>query len=69
MILDLIMIGLLGYQIWMPAVDNGKYMFQMDRDGNIVRMNTQDGTMERCSADLQCGKDTKPQGKELDYKY
>ena len=69
MILDLIMIGLLAWQIWMPAVDNAKYSFQIDRDGSIVRMNTQDGSMDRCSADLRCEAVVKPQDKELDYKY
>lgn len=68
MIVDFIMIGLLWYQIWMPAVDNAKYTFQIDRDGTIVRMNTQDGTMDRCTPDLVCGpvENRKP---ELDYKY
>lgn len=64
-LLTLTMVVLMGYQVWMPAVDNGKYMFQIDRDNNIVRMNTQDGTMDRCTADLKCG----DQPKELDYKY
>jgi len=40
MIVDLIMIGLLGWQIVMPAVNNGQYMFQIDRDGTVIRMNT-----------------------------
>lgn len=69
MILDLIMIGLLAYQIWMPAVDNAKYTFQIDRDGTIVRMNTQDGKMERCTSDLQCADIANTANKELDYKY
>lgn len=68
MVLDLIMIGLLAWQIWMPAVDNAKYSFQIDRDGTIVRMNTQDGTMDRCTPDLRCG-ESKSETKELDYKY
>ena len=55
MIVEVIMTGLLAYQVWMPAVDNGKFM--MVHDGqNIIRMNTQDGTMERCSADFKCSK-------------
>ena len=69
MILDLIMIGLLGYQIWMPAVNNGMWMFQIDRDGTIIRMNTQTGEMERCDPNLQCSKPGSEQPKELDYKY
>lgn len=63
------MIGLLAWQIWMPAVDNAKYTFQIDRDGTIVRMNTQDGSMERCTADLQCGDSAKLTPQSLDYKY
>lgn len=68
MIFEALMTALLAWQIWMPAVDNGKYQFQIDRDGTIVRMNTQDGRMERCTPDLVCGpvENTKP---ELDYKY
>lgn len=64
-LLTLTMVVLMGYQVWMPAVDNGKYMFQIDRENNIVRMNTQDGTMDRCTPDLKCG----DRAKELDYKY
>lgn len=68
MIFEALITGLLAWQIWMPAVDNAKYTFQIDRDGTIVRMNTQDGTMDRCTADLVCGpaENKKP---ELDYKY
>lgn len=69
MILDLIMIGLLGYQIWMPATNNGMYMFQIDRDGTVIRMNTQTGEMERCDQNLQCAKSLPEPTKELDYKY
>ena len=69
MIVDLIMIGLLAWQIWMPAVNNGQYMFQIDRDGTVIRMNTQTGEMERCTADLNCAKDDNSPTKELDYKY
>ena len=68
MILDLVVVALLAWQIWMPSVDNAKYSFQIDRDGTIVRMNTQNGVMERCTSDLACGpiENRKP---ELDYKY
>ena len=69
MIVDLIMIGLLGWQIVMPAVNNGMWMFQIDRDGTVIRMNTQTGDMERCTPDLQCGSDKSQPAKELDYKY
>ena len=69
MIVDLIMIGLLGWQIWMPAVNNGMWMFQIDRDGTVIRMNTQTGEMERCDQNLHCAKPGAEQPKELDYKY
>jgi len=69
MIVDLIMIGLLGYQIWMPAVNNGMWLFQIDRDGTVIRMNTQTGGMERCTQDFKCAKDDPAPAKELDYKY
>ena len=54
MIFEALMTGLLAWQIWMPAVDNGKFMFQVDRDGTIIRMNTQDGSLERCTSDFSC---------------
>lgn len=37
----------------MPDVKNGKYQIVYDGE-NIVRMNTQDGTMERCDKNLKC---------------
>lgn len=69
MIVDLIMIGLLGWQIVMPAVNNGQYMFQIDRDGTVIRMNTQTGEMERCTPDLRCDSNKIQPAKELEYKY
>lgn len=68
MIFEALMTALLAYQVMMPQVNNAKYTFQIDRDGTIVRMNTQDGQMERCTPDLVCGpmEKIKP---ELDYKY
>lgn len=56
-LLTLTMVLLTGYQIVMPAVDNAKYTFQVEASGTIIRMNTQDGTMERCTQDLQCPSD------------
>ena len=44
---------LLGYQVTMPAVDNAKYTFTVHQD-QIVRMNTQNGSFERCDTDLKC---------------
>lgn len=69
MVFEALMTALLAWQIFMPATNNGMYMFQIDRDGTIIRMNTQDGKMERCTPDLKCEEPPKDQVKELDYKY
>lgn len=45
----------MAYQTMMPAVENGKYQIVYDGD-SIVRMNTQNGTMERCDKNLKCVK-------------
>lgn len=52
--LTLIMTMLLGYQVMMPQVNNAKYTFNIDPDGNIIRMNTQNGSMEKCDKNLVC---------------
>ena len=52
--LTLIMTLLLGYQVMMPQVNNAKYTFNIDNEGNIIRMNTQNGVMERCDKNLVC---------------
>jgi hypothetical protein len=46
---------LLGYQVTMPAVDNAKYTFTSHQD-TIVRMNTQNGSIEKCDANFKCEK-------------
>lgn len=51
--LTALMCALLGYQVSMPAVDNAKYTFTVHND-QIIRMNTQNGSFERCNADLKC---------------
>jgi hypothetical protein len=51
--LSTMMVALLGYQVTMPANDNAKYMFA-PHNGQIIRMNTQDGSMEVCNQHLQC---------------
>lgn len=56
---DIIMIMLLGYQIVMPNTSNGKYSFHIDKDGSIIRMNTQDGTMVKCDKELKCPQEEK----------
>jgi len=52
-ILTALMCALLGYQVTMPAVDNAKYTFTV-YNGDIVRMNTQNGSFEVCDRELQC---------------
>mgnify|MGYP003333807238 CR=1 FL=1 len=54
-LLTAVMTALLGYQIMMPQVDNAKYTFTV-HEGQIIRMNTQNGKMEKCK-DLVCGED------------
>lgn len=51
--LTALMVLLLGYQVTMPAVDNAKYTFVV-HNGQIIRMNTQNGSFERCDQDLKC---------------
>ena len=53
--LTALMCVLLGYQVSMPSVDNAKYTFTSHQD-TIIRMNTQNGTMEKCDMDLKCEK-------------
>jgi len=51
--LTALMCLLLGYQVSMPAVDNAKYTFTVHKD-QIVRMNTQNGSFEKCDDQLKC---------------
>jgi hypothetical protein len=51
--LTALMCALLTYQVTMPAVDNAKYTFTV-HNNQIVRMNTQNGTFERCDENLKC---------------
>ena len=51
--LTALMCILLGYQVTMPAIDNAKYTFTV-HDNQIVRMNTQNGSFERCDEYLKC---------------
>lgn len=70
-IIDVLVAALLGYQVAMPAVDNGRYMFLFDPiDQSIVRMDTRDGSMVRCPREtLQCPEEPKSEEhkKEIDY--
>jgi hypothetical protein len=58
--LTALMCALLTYQVTMPAVDNAKYTFTV-YEGQIVRMNTQNGTFEKCNESLDCQKVEKKQ--------
>ena len=51
--LTALMCILLGYQVTMPAIDNAKYTFTVHKD-QIVRMNTQNGSFEKCDEHLKC---------------
>lgn len=52
-ILTALMVILLGYQVSMPAVNNAKYSITA-YEGQLIKMNTQDGTFEVCDKDLKC---------------
>lgn len=45
--LTVLMVGLMGYQVTMPQVDNAKFSYTV-HEGKIIRFNTQDGSMEKC---------------------
>lgn len=51
--LTALMCALLTYQVSMPAVDNAKYTVTV-HNGQIIRMNTQNGTFERCDEHFKC---------------
>ena len=55
-VLTALMAALLGWQVFMPQVDNAKYTFTV-HEGQIVRMNTQNGKMVKCTKDLVCEKE------------
>jgi len=50
-ILTAVLVGINVLQL--PAVDNSKYTIVV-QNGQIIRMNTREGTFERCDADLKC---------------
>lgn len=51
--LTALMVALLGYQVSMPSNDNGRYTFVV-HNGQIVRMDTQNGVFEQCDQHLKC---------------
>ena len=50
---NIIMCVLLYYQVTMPAVENAKYATTV-HNGQLLRMNTQNGKFEVCDKDLNC---------------
>jgi peroxiredoxin len=50
-ILTIVLVGLSAAQL--PAVDNSKYSMIV-QNGQVIRMNTREGTFERCDAELKC---------------
>ena len=50
-VLTVVLVGLSAAQL--PAVDNSKYTIVV-QNGQIVRMNTREGTFERCDVELKC---------------
>ena len=61
-IFDGLMALLLGWQVVMPAIDNGKFMMAYSPKGELVKMNTQTGVMVFCDATtLKCPDKTPPE--------
>ena len=54
-LITLITVFLLGYQVFMPAVDNAKYTVIV-YENKLLRMNTQNGEFEVCDKELKCEK-------------
>lgn len=53
--LTALMCALLAWQVSMPQIDNAKYTFTV-HNNQIIRMNTQDGSFEKCDEHLKCEK-------------
>jgi len=51
--LTVILVALTGYQFYHPSVESGAYTMAVYQD-QIVRMNTRDGSFERCDQNLKC---------------
>lgn len=61
-VLELLTVLLFGYQVAMPAIDNGKYLMTVSPKGDLIRMNTQDGSMVHCDlVTLVCEEPRKPE--------
>lgn len=61
-VLEILTVLLFGWQVAMPAIDNGKYLMVVSPKGELIRMNTQDGSMVHCDlATLVCDEPKKPE--------
>lgn len=63
-IFDGLMALLLGWQVVMPAIDNGKYMMAYSPKGELIRMQTQTGIMVKCDPDTLVCPDDEPKKEE-----
>lgn len=53
--LTLVTLGLLYYQVTMPANENGVYEFHIDpKDSSLVIMNTRNAKTWRCTREMVC---------------
>ena len=48
-----VLVVLTGYQFWHPSVESGAYTMAVYQN-QIVRMNTRNGSFERCDENLKC---------------
>ena len=49
----MVLVALTGYQFYHPSEESGAYTMAVYQD-QIVRMNTRDGSFERCDQNLKC---------------
>ena len=54
LLLFIIMVALLAQQTYSGLQLNAKYMFTVDVDSSVIVMNTQNGSMTRCTSDFVC---------------
>ncbi len=52
-ILTGVLVLLTGYQFYHPSVESGAYTLAVYQN-QIIRMNTRDGSFERCDENLKC---------------
>ena len=67
-ILEALTAMILGWQVVMPAIDNGKYYMTYSPTGELIKMNTQDGSMVKCDVEtLKCPDEHKEEPKKEIY--